>query len=178
MLQDVSDNGQEYVLRYDSYVAATGVVTLSNLVIVAVDSGTTTNLTEAGVFGSTLVGDLVWNSTQSEVSYVAEVVSVNEIRVDPPFSSATTGDAIELNAVPITLVDTADNIYFFLTFEFKESDGSASASMQYVADIAARVVVRNTGAAAVKIKGYTADVTIGTGGGVASATRIENTVYV
>lgn len=177
ILQDVSDDNQEYVIRYDSYAAATGVVTLSNLVIAAIDSGTTTNLTEAGVFGSTLVGDLVWNSTQSEVSYVAEVVSANEIRVDPPFTSATTGDAVELNAVPITLVDTADNVYFALVFEFKESDGSASSSMQYVADIFARVVVRNTSTAAIKIKGYTADVTIGTGGGVASTTRIENTVY-
>ena len=177
-LRDVSDNNQEYVLRYDSYVAATGVVTLSNLVIAAIDSRTTTNLTEAGVFGSTLVGDLVWNSTQSEVSYVAEVVSANEIRVDPPFTSATTGDAVELNAVPITLVDTLDDVAFLIVFEFKEADGTASASMQYIADIFTRVVVRNTGAAAIKIKGNTQAVTIGTGGGTASAGRIENTVYV
>jgi hypothetical protein len=177
-LRDVSDNNQEYVLRYSSYAAATGVVTLANLAIAAVDSGTTTNITEAGVFGSTLVGDLVWNSTQSETSYVAEVVSANEIRVDPPFTSATTGDVIELNAVPITLVDTLDEVAFLIVFEFKESDGTASASMQYIADIFTRVVVRNTGTAAVKIKGNTQAVTIGTGGGTASAGRIENTVYV
>lgn len=176
-LRDVSDNNQEYVLRYSSYVAATGVVTLANSVIVAIDSGTTTNLTETGAFASTVVGDLVWNSTQSEVSYVAEVVSANEIRVDPPFTSATTGDAVEMNAVPYALVDTADEVAFLIVFEFKEADGSASASMQYVADIFSRVVVRNTGTALVKIKGFTAAVTIGTGGGVSSATRIENTVY-
>ena len=70
-----------------------------------------------------------------------------------------------------------DNVYFFIVFEFKEADGSGSASMQYIADIPARVRVRNTSAAAQKIKGYTADVTIGTGGGIASTTRIENTVY-
>ena len=62
-------------------------------------------------------------------------------------------------------------------FEFRESDGVASASMQYVADIFSRVVVRNTPTAAIKIKGFTAAVTIGVGGGVSSATRIENTVY-
>jgi len=180
VLHDVADaaDGREYVIRYSSYAAATGVVTLANLAIAAVDSGTTTNITEAGVFGSTLVGDLVWNQTQSEVSYVAEVVSANEIRVDPPFSSATTGDVIELNAVPITLVDTADTVAFLIVFEFKESDGSASSSMQYISDIFTRVVVRNTGAAATKIKGNTQAVTIGTGGGTASAGRIENTVYV
>lgn len=177
VLQDVSDNNQEYVLRYDSYVAATGVVTLSNSAIVAIDSGTTTNLTETGAFASTVVGDLVYNSTQGEVSYVSEVVSANEIAVNPPFSAATTGDAVELNSIPYALVDTADNVYFFIVFEFKEADGSASASMQYVADIFSRVVVRNTSTAATKIKGYTADVTIGTGGGVSSATRIGNTVY-
>jgi hypothetical protein len=176
-LMDVSDNNQEYVLRYASYVAATGVVTLANFAIAAIDSGTATNLTEAGVFGSTVVGDLVYNSTKGEVSYVAEVVSVNEIRVDPPFSGATTGDAVEMNSIPYALVDTADQVFFSIVFEFKESDGQASASMQYITDIEARVVVRNQSTAAVKIKGFTADVTIGTGGGVASATRIENTVY-
>jgi hypothetical protein len=179
-LHDVADaaDGREYVLRYDSYAAATGVVTLSHFNIASVDSGTTTNITEAGVFGSTLVGDLVYNGTQGEVSYVAEVVSANEIRVDPPFTSATTGDDIDMNGVPITLVDTADTVAFLIVFEFKESDGTASASMQYIADIFGRVVVRNTGDAAVKIKGNTQAVTIGVGGGTASAGRIENTVYV
>jgi hypothetical protein len=99
--------------------------------------------------------------------------------LDPPISGQTTGDSIELNCVPITLVDTADDIYFMLIFEFREADGTASASMQYNAtDIFARVRVRNTSTAAIKIKGYTADVTINeAAGGTASATRIENTVY-
>ena len=176
-LQDVSDNNQEYVLRYSSYAAATGVVTLAHSSIVAVDTGTTTNIQETGAFGSTVVGDLVYNSTKGEVSYVSEVVSANEINVNPPFSGATTGDALEMNGVPIALVDTADNVFFFIVFEFRETDGTASASMQYVAPIESRVVVRNTSAAAIKIKGFTADVQIGTGGGVSSATRIENTVY-
>lgn len=178
VLQDVSDSNQEYVLRYSSYVAATGVVTLANSVIVAADAATTTTIQETGAFASTLVGDLIYNSTAGGHSYVSQVVDNDNIVCDPPITGQTTGDAIEMNAIPYALVDTADNVYFFLVFEFKEADGSASSSMQYVADIFSRVVVRNTGAAAVKIKGYTADVTIGTGGGVASATRIENTVYV
>jgi hypothetical protein len=49
--------------------------------------------------------------------------------------------------------------------------------MQYIADIYSRVRVRNTSDATIKIKGFTTDATIGTGGGTASATRIENTVY-
>ena len=177
-LRDVSDNNQEYVIRYSSYAAATGVVTLANSVIASVDSGSTTQMVETGAFASTLVGDLVYNSTQGEVSYVSEVVDANTVNVDPPFTATTAGDAVEMNAVPITLVDTLDDVAFLLVFEFKEADGTASASMQYIADIFTRVVVRNTGTAAIKIKGNTQAVTIGTGGGTASAGRIENTVYV
>ena len=180
VLRDVSDNNQEYVLRYASYAAATGVVTLDNVAIVAADTATTTNIQETGAFSGTLVGDLVFNNGNGHdgVSYVSEVVSANEINIDPPIASQTTGDKIDLNSIPIALVDTADDVAFLIVFEFKEADGSASASMQYVADIFTRVVVRNTGAAAVKIKGNTQAVTIGVGGGTASAGRIENTVYV
>ena len=178
VLRDVSDDNQEYVIRYSSYAAATGVVTLAASSIVAADAATTTTIQETGAFASTLVGDLIYNSTAGGVSYVSQVVDNDNIVCDPPISGQTTGDAIEMNAVPITLVDTLDDVYFFIVFEFKEADGTASASMQYISDIFSRVVVRNTGAAAVKIKGFTADVTIGTGGGVASTTRIENTVYV
>lgn len=177
VLQDVSDDNQEYVLRFDSYDAATGVVTLSNVVIASADAATTTTIQETGAFTNALVGDLVYNSTAGGVSYISEVVDNDNAAIDPPITGQTTGDAIELNAIPYALVDTADNVYFFLVFEFRETDGTASASMQYVSDIEARVVVRNTSAAAVKIKGFVSAVTIGTGGGIATATRIENTVY-
>lgn len=179
VLQDVSDDNQEYVIRYDSYVAATGVATLSSY-DAAVTTATTTNIIETGLFSTALVGDLVYNNGNGHdgVSYISEVVSANEVNIDPPIASQTDGDQIDFNAIPITLVDTADNVYFFILFEFREADGTASSSMQYVGDIFTRVVVRNTGAAAIKIKGNTQAVTIGTGGGSASAGRIENTVYV
>jgi len=180
VLRDVSDDNQEYVLRFASYVAATGVVTLDNVAIASATVATTTNIQQAGVFGSTLVGDLVFNNGNGHdgVSYVSEVVSSGEINIDPPITGQVSTDKIDLNSIPIALVDTLDDVAFLIVFEFKEADGSASASMQYIADIFTRVVVRNTGAALVKIKGNTQAVTIGTGGGVASAGRIENTVYV
>lgn len=177
VLRDVSDDNKEYAIRFASYVAATGVVTLANLDIASADSGTDTDkIVEAGVFGTTKVGDLVYNHDLGLVSYVSEVVSANEVSIYPALTGQDPGDHIELNCCPIA-VDTADNVYFMIVFEFKESNGSASASMQYVANIYSRVRVRNTPDATTKIKGYTADVTIGTGGGIASATRIENTVY-
>jgi hypothetical protein len=168
------------LLQYDSYAAATGVVTLSHSNILAADAATTTTIQETGAFASTLVGDLVFNNGNGHdgVSYVSQVVDNDNIVIDPPIAGQTTGDNIDLNGIPIALVDTADEVAFLIVFEFKESDGTASASMQYVADIFTRVVIRNTGAAAVKIKGNTQAVTIGTGGGTASAGRIENTVYV
>lgn len=177
-LMDVSDNNQEYIIRYDSYVAATGVVTLSNYSVAAADSATTTNIQETGAFTTAEVGDLVYNSTAGGVSYISEVVSANEVNINPPITGQTTADAIDFNVIPYALVDTLDQVYVLIVFEFKEADGTASASMQYVADIDVRIVVRNTSAATTKIKGYTADAVIGTGGGSGSATRIENTVYV
>jgi hypothetical protein len=75
-------------------------------------------------------------------------------------------------------VNTADDVYFALVWEFRESDGTATASCQHVGDFWARARVRNTGDAATKIKGYTSpDFQVTTGGGSAPATRIENTVY-
>ena len=179
ILMDVSDNNKEYVLRFDSFVVSSGVVTLANVVIAAADSGTnTTHITETGAFTNAEVGDLVLNITRSNaVSYVSNVIDANNVDIDPPITAQTTGDNIELNALPIA-VNTADQVYFAIIFEFKTADGSASASMQFLANIFARVVVRNTSAAATKIKGFTAEVTITTAGGNASATRIENTVYV
>ena len=177
MIRDASDNNREYIIRFDSYDAATGVVTLSNVDIVAADAATSTTITETGAFATTKVGDLVLNKTRSNaVSYVKTVTDDNNIIIDPPIVGQVATDAIELNACPI-IINTADDIYFSIVFEFKEVDGSASASMQYIADIFARVVVRNRSEATTKIKGFTAAVTIGTAGGSSSATRIENTVY-
>ncbi len=178
MLVDVTDNNQEYLLRYSSFVVSTGVVTLANVVIASADAATPTTIQETGAFAAAQVGDLVLNNGNGHdgISYISEVVDDDNCVIDPPITSQTTGDAIELNAVPI-VVTTSDEVFFAIIFEFKEADGSASASMQYIADINARVVGRNNATAAIKIKGFTSEVVIGTGGGNASITRIENTVY-
>jgi hypothetical protein len=131
---------------------------------------------DTGAFANTKVGDLVYNNDLTAVSYVSEVVSNDEITIYPPLTGQDVGDTGEINCVPIAM-NTNDDVYFMIVFEFKESDGDATASMVYVADIYARVRVRNTADAAIKIKGYTGDTIIGTGGGTASATRIPNTVY-
>ena len=178
VLRDKDVNNQEYVIRFASYAAATGVITLASSSVVGALTATTTTINEVGAFASSLVGDLVVNLTAGGTSYISQVVDDDNVVIDPPIAGQTTGDNIDLNVIPNITVNTLDDVYFAIVFEFKEADGTASASMVYVSDIQARVVVRNTAAAATKIKGYTSDVVIGTGGGSAAATRIENTVYV
>jgi hypothetical protein len=180
VLVDVSDDNQEYYIRFSSFVAATGVVTLANTVVTAEAGTDTDTIVDTGVFtaAAVKVGDLVLNKSRSDaVSYISARTDDNTIQINPPITGQTTADNIEINAVPV-IVNTADNVYFPIIFSFCESaETTKSAAMQYVADIFSRVRVRNTGSATTKIKSYTADVTIGTTGGTASATRIPNTVY-
>lgn len=177
VLVDVSDAGQEYVLRYGSYASATGVFTLSNIVVTAETGTDTDTIIDTGAFANAKVGDLVVNLSRSNaVAYIIDVVSNDEVTINPPISGQTGGDNIEVNAVPIA-VDTADDVFVLIIFEFKEADGTASASMVYVADFYAKAVVRNTSLATQKIKGFVQEVPVTTGGGSATATRIENTVY-
>ena len=179
IIRDVDDNGQEYALRYSSYAAATGVFTLANTASAATASTDENTIHDSGASFTTTakVGDLVYNSTRTAHAYITDVVSDTQIELDRNITSQQSGDNYEINCIPNITVNTADDVYVPIIFEFQESDGSASASMQYVGDFYGLVRVRNTAAAATKIKGFTQEVSIGTGGGSASTTRIENTVY-
>jgi hypothetical protein len=176
VLVDVSDNNQEYVIRYSSYAAATGIFTLANIVISAETGTDTDTIVDTGQFTNAKVGDLIYNSTRSAIAYITEVTDNDTVQIFPAIAAQTAGDSIEVNCVPIS-VDTADDVFVLIVFEFKESDGSASASMQYVSDFYGKAVVRNTSDAAEKIKGFAQEVPVTTGGGAATTTRIENTVY-
>jgi hypothetical protein len=176
VIRDADANGKEYVLRFSSFVPSTGVVTLANSTWTATSADENT-ITQVGAFANTKVGDLVYNNDLTAVSYVKTVTSDDSIEIDPPLTGQDAGDTGEINCVPIS-VNTADDVYFALVWEFRESDGTATASCQHVGDFWARARVRNTGDAATKIKGYTSpDFQVTTGGGSATATRIENTVY-
>ena len=176
VLVDVTDDNKEYVLRYSSYTAATGLVALANSTWTATSADDNT-ITEVGAFANTKVGDLVYNNDLSAVSYVSVVTSNDSIEIYPPLSGQDAADTGEINCVPV-IPTSSDKAYFPIVFEYQTGAGSASASMQYVGDIFSRVRVRNTAFAAQKIKGFTQDVTIDeASGGVSSATRIDNTVY-
>lgn len=106
-LIDVSDGDKIYPIRYSSQTGFT--FTLANIDVAAADAGTnTTTVVESAAFGSVQYGDLVLNKTRSNaVSYVTEVVDSSTLKIWPPIVGQTTGDAIEINAVPIA-IDTAD----------------------------------------------------------------------
>lgn len=180
ILRDQDDNNQEYHFRFSSFVPSTGVVTLANTAATATAGTTTTNLFSTGNFtdANVDVGDIIVVTTPDRgYAYVKQRVSDNEVLLDRPITGLTSGDSFEINSIPSITVNTLDDVYFPIILEFQEADGSASASMQYVADIFTRVRVRNTSDATTKIKGFTVDITIGTGGGSAITTRIPNTVY-
>jgi len=176
VLVDVSDNDKEYVIRYSSYDAATGEFTLANSTWTAEAATDANTINDTGAFANTKVGDLVYNNDLTAVSYVTAVTSDDSIEIYPPLTGQDSGDTGEINCVPVVPA-SSDKIYVPIVFEFQESDGSTSAEMQYISNIYTTVRVRNTSDAATKIKGFTAAVEIGTGGGTSSAARIENTVY-
>lgn len=173
-IRDASDNNKHYRIRFDSWTGST--FTLSNIDIVAADAGTnTTTIVEAGAFTNAKRGDLVLNKTRSNaVSYVTEVTDNNTVVISPAISGQTTGDAIELNAIPVA-INTADDVYVSLIDRYA-TGSSESVSIVYVAPLNFRVKVANT-RNATKIKRFvTDDVTSGTDRNVATI-RNEDTIH-
>ena len=168
-LRDASDNNQHYRIRFSSW--ATSTFTLANIVATAEAGTNTTQIVDTGAFANARRGDLVLNTTQGNaVSYVTDVPDNDTINIDPPISGQTTGDAIELNAIPVA-VNTADDVYVSLIDEYASS-AQASVSIVYVSPIDYRVKVANT-RATTKIRRFvTDDATSGTDRNVAT---IRNT---
>jgi hypothetical protein len=178
VLVDVTDNNEEYFMRYSSYTAASGLITLANAVSTVKATSTETTVVDTGNFTAAIVkvGDLFYNTTRSLYAYVKARTDDNTIVLDRAITGQVSTDSYELNCVPV-VTTSSDQLFFPIVWKFMESDGTASASMQYVAPIFAKVIARNTSDAAQKIKGFTAAVSIDGTGGNASVTRIPNTVY-
>jgi len=181
VLRDTNAAGQEYVLRFDSFVPSTGVVTLSQSVIASATGATTTTINEVGAFTAALVqvGDIVVNNTVgglAGIGYITARTDDDNI-VCTTIVGQTTGDAITIGGIPNITVNTADDVAFTIMHKFRETAGDESVSMVYVAPIFSLARLRNTSDAAIKVKGASQLVTIGTSGGSASLPRIPNTVY-
>lgn len=144
ILVDVSDSSKEYVIGYSSWNGTTDQFALDNLDIAALDSGTVTELTEAGVFGSVKRGDLVYNHDLDEISYIVSVDSVNVITIYPPFSGDPSGDHIEINCVPVVIEAATDFVFAAIMHRYALSALEDVAMIYPGAPVYFRVKVRNT----------------------------------
>ena len=154
-IRDASDNFKRYRLRYASW--ATSTFTLANYVLTATAGTNTTTVVKSGggFTANAKRGDLVLNTTASNgVSYVVSVDSDTQLTIAPAIAGQTSGDAIELNAIPVA-IDTADNVFVPL-LDRHATGTTASVSIVYVAPVSFRVVVRNS-AATTKIRPFTTD---------------------
>ena len=139
-IRDTSDNNQEYRIRYDSY--ATDTFTLSNIVVTAEAGTDTDTIVDTGLFGGAKRGDLVLNTTRSDaISYITSVDDANTIQISPAISGQTTGDAIEINAIPVVIASSDD--VFVPLIDTYASAGTASSSVVFSSQIFFRTVVRN-----------------------------------
>ena len=156
LVDDPAGTGDEYKIRYDSWVTST--FTLSN-VPSFVTTGTN-NDTRVEYSGGTFItdvkrGDLVYNSTEGLVGYVKTVDSDTVLTLEGTgILGNTTGDSVEINCVPIT-VTASDDVYVPFIDKIAAAT-EESVSIIYVSPIFFRVKVRNT-RAVTPIKPYSSD---------------------
>lgn len=159
-IRDASDNNQEYRIRFSSWNNTTnspnGEIVYANFAAFTATGGTTTTVqySTGGFTAGVKRGDLVYDSTQGEVSYVKSVDSDTQITVEPAFTSATSGDTVEINCNPITI--TAGDDAFVPLLDQYATASTASTSIVYSSPIFFRVVARNS-ANATKIVPFTTD---------------------
>lgn len=141
MVRDASDNNANYLIRCASFSGS--VFTLAEFAAFTATGGSTTTVeySTGGFNAAVQRGDLVWNSTQSEASYVVSVDSDTQITVDPPFSSSASGDTVAINVMPID-DDTLDDVYVVPLHAYPTTD-QASVSIQFVDAYHYKAVVRN-----------------------------------
>ena len=161
---------KEYAVRFSSWSGST--FTLANITGTADSGTTTTQIVDAGNFGSAKRGDLVY--TSKGISYVKTVDDANTIQLTDPIPGLTTADTYELNAVPVAL-DSGDDVYVPFIHKYATSNAEA-ASIIFVSTIYYRVKVRNSRNSTTKIRPYSSDGNT-TGGNVSvQVTRNTDTI--
>lgn len=101
------DLNVEYRYRYISWSGDD--FTLFQLTGSTATGGDSDTLTDSGApFATVKVGDIIWNSTESVVAYVLEVVSTSELRTTPV--TAWSGDSYRIGAIAVAL-STSDKLY-------------------------------------------------------------------
>ena len=144
VLVDDSANSTEYVIRYSSWSSATNDFTLANVASTATAGTTTTQLVDSGAsFLSTAQrGDLVYHS--SGIAYVTEVDDDNTLQLDRAITSLASGQAYELNCVPVTVDTGNDTVYALILHGYPTSTSFQKSLIYPGSTMYYRVRVRNS----------------------------------
>lgn len=157
MVDDVTGAGDEYKIRYSSWTGA--IFTLANIAefvsAALTDANTVVHPGAPAFLANVKRGDMVYNTTRNLSSYVKTVTNDTTLELEDDITGQIAGDSVEINCIPIALVDAADKCY--VPFIDCMADAASEAvSIIYVAPINFRVIVRNT-RHATKIKPYSSD---------------------
>lgn len=170
---------KEYRLRFSSWSGSTFTLAYTNVASASAGT-TTTNITSTGIGTASLVGDLVYNVTQSgAVSYVTAIVDANNVTISPAITGQTTADNIKFNVLPVTTTVSPQDYYYVPFIDIYETTGSdgvpGSESIQivYSSSVAVRVRARKAGS----ILPFEQDSTIGTTGMSVNVIRTPDTIF-
>ena len=157
LVDDVAGAGDEYKIRYSSWTGA--IFTLANIAEFVSAAGTDTDTVEhpgaPGFIANVKRGDMVYNTTRNLHDYVKTVTNDTTLELESAITGQVAGDSIEINCIPIQLVDAADKCYVPF-IDCMADAASESVSIIYVNPLHFRVIVRNT-RNATKIKPYSSD---------------------
>lgn len=174
-LVDVSAD-VEYRYRYASWAGDD--FTLFNKAADVAEATTDEDTIKATAgFTNCKVGDIIYNSTRTAVTYIKSITSDNEVEVAPAITNQTSGDNFRVGAL-VADITTSDKVYVpfidvYETTGTPGSPGSESVSVTYSVDIPVRVRVRQAG----DIIPFTADSTIASIGMTLNVIRTEDTIY-
>jgi len=157
LVDDVAGAGDEYKIRYSSWTGA--IFTFANIAEFVSAAGTDADTVEhpgaPGFLANVKRGDMVYNTTRNLNSYVKTVTDNTHVELESAITGQVAGDSIEINCIPIQLVNAADKCY--VPFIDCMADAASEAvSVIYVNPVHFRVIVRNT-RNATKIKPYSSD---------------------
>jgi len=170
------DADVEYRYRYASWTGDD--FTLFNEAADVAEATTDEDTIKAtGGFTNCKVGDIIYNSSRTAVTYIKSVTSDDEVEVAPAVTSQASGDNFRVGAL-VADITTSDKVYVpfidvYETAGTPGSPGSESVSVTYSVDISVRVRARQAG----DIVPFTADSTIASTGMTLNVIRTEDTIY-
>lgn len=138
--------------------------TLYNKAADTAEAGTDTDtIVATGGFAGCLVGDIIYNSTRTAITYIKSITSDDEVEVAPPVTGQTTGDSFRVGACAEAYEVTNDTVYapFINSHETSGTDaspGTEGVNVVYPgSDVPVRIRVRHANDSQYNIKPFETD---------------------